>query len=174
MIHHFPASPPHNAWRTPPSPPPRYRPFPDLAAGLASPGLPPGFAAETTSTSVSRGSSPGRCDRRSCRRPRRNHRRSDCAGASLRCGLEGSISGGGGSCPEAKNISGTKSRIGGLLGPFGRRLRPFGQRHCRHFLRATANRRHVSTLNSAAAFSIAVAASGASTVPSHVALAATL
>src|SRR6267154_5017078 len=40
-----PASPPHNAWRTLPAPPPMYRPFLDWAAGLASPDLPQGSAA---------------------------------------------------------------------------------------------------------------------------------
>jgi len=62
-----------------------YRPSLDWAAGLASPDLPWGCIAGTIATSVSRGSSPGRCDQRSCRRPRRNRRRSDCAGPSLRC-----------------------------------------------------------------------------------------
>jgi hypothetical protein len=64
----------------PPAPRPRCQPFPDLAAGLASPDLPRGCFAGTTSTSVSRGSSRDRCDQRSCRRPQRNRCRSDCSG----------------------------------------------------------------------------------------------
>src|SRR6266446_2113451 len=57
---------------------------------------------EPPSTSVSRGSSRDRCDQRSCRRPRRNRRRSDWTDPSLRCGLERLICGGGGSCPVVR------------------------------------------------------------------------
>jgi hypothetical protein len=65
-------------------------------AESASPAPPPESVAGTTSTSVSRGSSPGRCARRSCHRPRRSRLRSDCAGPSLRCGLGRLICVGGG------------------------------------------------------------------------------
>jgi len=70
-----PASPLHSAWQTPPSPSPTYRPSLDWATGLASPDLPPGSVARTTSTSVSRGSFLDRCGLRSCHRPRHSHRR---------------------------------------------------------------------------------------------------
>jgi hypothetical protein len=65
-----------------------------LVAGLASPDLPQGSAVRTTSTSVSRGSFRDRCDQRSCHRPPRNRRRSDCAGPSPQCRLGRSICGG--------------------------------------------------------------------------------